>query len=387
MFKIFIKNLKLYGYHGVKPEEKEEGQYFVFNVDILINKDSFNGHDDLSETLNYSEVIKLIKKINSSNKFDLIETLAEKIAYEIFKLSSLVKKVKIQIEKINPPIEEKLDSVGVSYILTSNKFNEKIINSKSHTSVLQNNKNKEEDKNKDLAKNKDEIENKDESIYFNDYDFFTKLFNFNKEKAKSPNNINSLDNLNNINDIINNINDNKEFSKIDDSKSKNDYKIMYLSIGTNKGNKLENIKKALNMIKNIEIFEIIKISSIYETEPMYYKEQDNFYNLVLQIAIKTWINPFVILGYLKNIEFEMGRENQNIKNGPRLIDIDILYIDDLEIDSDILKIPHPKLYERNFVLIPLSEINPDFKINDMNIKEYINYKNFSEKVIKLNKLS
>ncbi|MCL4384859.1 MAG: 2-amino-4-hydroxy-6-hydroxymethyldihydropteridine diphosphokinase [Actinobacteria bacterium] len=293
MFKIFIKNLSLYGYHGVKPEEKEEGQYFVFNVGIIINKGSFNGIDNLSETVNYSEVIKIIKEINSSNKFNLLETLAEKICYKIFELSSLISKVKVKVEKINPPIDEKLDSVGVSFNLTLNKFNQK--------------------------------------------------------SQKSEN-----------------------------------YRIIYLSIGTNKGNKLENIKKALKMINESAVFEILKVSSIYETEPMYYKEQENFYNIVIKTAIKNSINPFVILGNIKNIEFEMGRENQIIKNGPRIIDIDILFIEGLNIDSDILKIPHPKLSERNFVLIPLSEIAPDFKINDMDINEYIKIKNFSDKVIKIN---
>ena len=355
MFKIFIKNLSLYGYHGVKPEEKEEGQYFVFNVEIIINKGSFNGIDNLSETVNYSEVIKIIKEINSGNKFNLLETLAEKICYKIFELSSLISRVKVKVEKINPPIDEKLDSAGVSFSLTSNKFNQK--SQKHENNEFLSNEVLDKDFKANFkaemhdnvnvkdTKNIDDIE---DSEYFKDFDFFTRIFNFDKKKLKE------------------------------------NYRIIYLSIGTNKGNKLENIKNALNMINESAVFEILKVSSIYETEPMYYKEQENFYNIVIKAAVKNSINPFVILGNIKNIEFEMGRENQIIKNGPRIIDIDILFIEGLNIDSDILKIPHPKLSERNFVLIPLSEIAPDFKINDMNINEYIKIKNFSDKVIKIN---
>ena len=75
----------------------------------------------------------------------------------------------------------------------------------------------------------------------------------------------------------------------------------------------------------------------------------------------------------------MGRENQIIKNGPRIIDIDILSIEDIKINSDILKLPHPGLPERNFVLIPLSEIAPDFEINGVNIIEFIKKHKFPAK--------
>ncbi|MCX6347097.1 MAG: 2-amino-4-hydroxy-6-hydroxymethyldihydropteridine diphosphokinase, partial [Actinobacteria bacterium] len=125
------------------------------------------------------------------------------------------------------------------------------------------------------------------------------------------------------------------------------------------------------------------VSSIYETEPMYVKNQDNFYFFFFKAAVKKSLNPFAILGYVKSIEYEMGRENQVIKNGPRIIDIDILSIEDIKINSDILKLPHPGLSERNFVLVPLSEIAPDFKINGVNINEFIKKHKFVEKVSRI----
>jgi dihydroneopterin aldolase / 2-amino-4-hydroxy-6-hydroxymethyldihydropteridine diphosphokinase len=318
MFKIFIKNLKLYGYHGVNPEEKREGQYFVFNVEIKIFKDSFKNNDDLSQTVNYSEAVRIIKEINSSDRFDLIETLAEEISFKISTLSPLISRIKTRVEKINPPINENLDSVGVEFKL--------------------------EVKNKYLTHSKDFI-NLNNSKY---YDFESKGLPPDDKKDK----------------IIEN-------------------KVVFLSIGTNKGNKLENIKRVLQKINKSGIFTIIEISSIYETEPMYLKDQDNFYNLVIKASVEAAINPFVILGYVKSIEYEMGRENQNIKNGPRIIDIDVLSIDDIKINSDILKLPHPGFKERNFVLLPLSEIEPDFEINGISIMEFIKNHNFPEKVSKI----
>jgi len=318
MFKIFIKNLKLYGYHGVNPEEKREGQYFVFNVEINIFKDSFQGRDDLSETVNYSEAVKVIKKINAAAKYDLLETLAEEITIRISRLSLIISKVKTRVEKISPPISESLESVGVEFELDV--------------------------KNKYLSIPKEEI---------------------------NPKNIQSDDSKN------------KEFPFKVEKVSGKDYRIIYLSIGTNKGNRLDNIKKALLAVYKSDILSVFEVSSTYETEPMYVKNQDNFYNLIVKAAVKKSLNPFAILGYVKSIEYEMGRENQVIKNGPRIIDIDILSIEDIKINSDILKLPHPGLSERNFVLVPLSEIAPDFKINGVNINEFIKKHKFVEKVSRI----
>ena len=117
MLKILIKDLKLFGYHGVREKEKKNGQDFLFNIKVLLNKDDFTGEDDLEKTLSYSEIIKLVKKINESRRFDLLETLSQVLAEEILKFSQLAEIVKIKVEKISPPIKEDLYSVGVVYEL------------------------------------------------------------------------------------------------------------------------------------------------------------------------------------------------------------------------------------------------------------------------------
>ncbi len=117
MYKIFIKNLKLFGYHGVNPEEKINGQDFIFNVAVKLKEDCEKPvialNDDISNTVNYSEIIAVIKRVNSAKKFDLLETLSRQIAQNILDFSPLILKVKVKVEKPNPPIKEELESVGV----------------------------------------------------------------------------------------------------------------------------------------------------------------------------------------------------------------------------------------------------------------------------------
>jgi len=117
MYKIIIKNLNLYGYHGVRDIEKADGQNFRFNIEIILNKGGPINSDNLEDTLNYSEAIKIIKEINKSQKFNLLETLSQKIAIRIFKMSPAVDKVSVKIEKTSPPIDEDIESVGVEYVL------------------------------------------------------------------------------------------------------------------------------------------------------------------------------------------------------------------------------------------------------------------------------
>jgi len=118
MFKILIKDLNLYGYHGVNEEEKKNGQNFLFNITIYIKKESFAGDDDIGSTLNYSDVVELVKEINSRERFNLLEAFSQSLADEILKMSPMVEKVIVKIEKTYPPIKEELQSVGVEYILS-----------------------------------------------------------------------------------------------------------------------------------------------------------------------------------------------------------------------------------------------------------------------------
>jgi len=125
----------------------------------------------------------------------------------------------------------------------------------------------------------------------------------------------------------------------------------YLSLGSNIENRENFLKKAISEIKKIA--KVTKKSKIYETSPVGYKNQGDFLNMVIQI--ETNLNPRKLFEKLQEIEKEFGRERK-IKNGPRTIDIDILTFGNTMVDEPDLKIPHPRMHERKFVLVPLLEL-------------------------------
>ena len=128
----------------------------------------------------------------------------------------------------------------------------------------------------------------------------------------------------------------------------------YLCLGSNLGNREENVCQALALLSRK--VDVEKLSAIYETEPVGYKEQPLFLNLVCRIA--TDLPPDELLCFVKKIETEMGRV-PSFPNAPRIMDIDILFYDNKIVATQDLTIPHPRLKERAFVLIPLTEIAPD----------------------------
>ncbi len=131
---------------------------------------------------------------------------------------------------------------------------------------------------------------------------------------------------------------------------------VFLSIGSNKGDKILFLNKAKDLIE-LKIGKISKISKIYETEPWGRKNQNNFLNQV--IKLKTYHDPISLLRECKNIELEIGRSNSK-KWDQREIDIDILYYSDIIIREKNLKIPHQHLHKRKFVLFPLKDIDDNF---------------------------
>uniref|UniRef100_A0A7C4AIL8 2-amino-4-hydroxy-6-hydroxymethyldihydropteridine pyrophosphokinase n=1 Tax=Thermodesulfovibrio aggregans TaxID=86166 RepID=A0A7C4AIL8_9BACT len=131
---------------------------------------------------------------------------------------------------------------------------------------------------------------------------------------------------------------------------------VYLLLGSNIGDRKKNIEIALSELKHCGLI-ISKISSMYNTSPWGYIEQPEFLNVALECF--TSLQPFDLLKEIKKIEKKMGRVD-TVKYGPRIIDIDIIFYDDLILKSEELTIPHPLMHERLFVLKPLSEIAPDF---------------------------
>ncbi len=131
----------------------------------------------------------------------------------------------------------------------------------------------------------------------------------------------------------------------------------YIGIGSNLGNREENCKQALRLLHANGIL-IEKQSCMYETEPRGIKDQPKFINMAVEV--ETDKKPEELLRVLKEIEREIGR-TETIKWGPRVIDLDILFYDDLILKTQDLEIPHPYMHERAFVLKPLCEIAPDKK--------------------------
>ncbi len=266
----------------MREHEKKDGQFFLFNIIVHIGDLDFAENSRLECTLNYSDVIKEIRRINDNERFDLLETFCQVLAECIAGMSKLVKRVDVRIEKPSPPIDEKLDSVGVQY-----------------------------------------------SLIKEDPDSFPiKVF---------------------------------------------------LSLGSNMGDRKTNLKEALVLLGNNPEISISGISSLYETEPMYVQDQNSFYNIAAEISAGSKMGPFKLLGLIKEIEYYMGRKKGGVRYGPRPIDIDILYYGNEKIESDILQIPHPRIAERRFVLLPLSEIAPDISIGGMDIKTYIKGKSLPGK--------
>jgi len=142
----------------------------------------------------------------------------------------------------------------------------------------------------------------------------------------------------------------------------------FLGLGSNMGDRKKYLLQALAHLEENNNIKIIKKSSIYETEPVGFKEQNLFLNMV--IKINTDLRPWELLDYCQKIENLLGRE-RTVKWGPRTIDIDILIYEGFEMTTKKLTLPHPRMQERAFVLIPLKEIAPETIINNQKINELI----------------
>ena len=130
---------------------------------------------------------------------------------------------------------------------------------------------------------------------------------------------------------------------------------VFLGIGTNLGDRERNLQAALAILSQKMV--ILKESSIYQTAPWGYLDQPAFLNQVIEA--QTDLSPLNLLGFLKDTEKVLGRQ-ANFRYGPRLIDLDILFYGNRIIQTPRLQIPHPRIAQRAFVLVPLAEIAPDF---------------------------
>lgn len=136
----------------------------------------------------------------------------------------------------------------------------------------------------------------------------------------------------------------------------------YIALGSNLDNPASQLSKAIEKIKQLDELNVIAVSSFYRSAPYGPVEQEDFVNAA--IAVLTQQNAETLMHNLLGIEKEMGRE-RDVRWGPRIIDLDLLIYANESTDTDFLKLPHPEISKRNFVLLPLNDIAPDLMIADV----------------------
>jgi len=251
--RVYVSNLCLYGRHGVLPEESALGQKFFLDIDCLADIEEAIRDDDYGKAVGYDHLCDLAIEISGSNRFNLIETLAERIAVEVLRRFPSVSEVTVRVRKPWAPIPAVLDHAGVE-----------IIRSRSTAFAL--------------------------------------------------------------------------------------------SLGSNVGDKAANIRAAIGRIAADPRIAIGAVSHLYRTEPWGKTDQDWFVNACLTGT--TSLSASQLLHRVKGIEVEIGRL-PGPRWGPRVIDIDLLHLGETEIRTEELILPHPEMFNRAFVLVPLAEIAPD----------------------------
>ena len=251
MDKITIEKLHIYAYHGVHASEKENGQDFYVSAVLFTDLYKAGRSDALEDTVSYSDAAKLIHRVFTAEKYDLIERAAVTVAEALLDNFPALRSAVVRVDKPDAPIGLEFDTVSVEITLSRH--------------------------------------------------------------------------------------------------------IAYIGIGSNMGDRLKFIDKALAMLEETPGISVTAKSSIIETEPYGGVEQDPFLNGVIEIS--TRLRPYDLLDRLHEIENACGRV-RTIHWGPRTLDLDILLYDDLHMNEKELTIPHPDMKNREFVLKPLAEIAP-----------------------------
>ena len=138
------------------------------------------------------------------------------------------------------------------------------------------------------------------------------------------------------------------------------YRTAYIGLGSNLDNPAQQVRKALEHLKNSQAIVNVVCSSLYQTQPLGPSDQPDFINAVVKIETTHYL--FGLLEALFEIESKMGRQRTQQQWGPRIIDLDLLLFGAVQVNSDLLKVPHPGISQRRFVLKPLLEIAPGIMI-------------------------
>ena len=246
---IKIDNLKVFAYHGVFEEEKQNGQDFYVNVKLISNLKKAGMTDQLQDSTHYGEVCLQIKKTLTEQKYDLIERACERIAEDILNYFPLIDEATVELRKPNAPIPMEFESVSVEITRRWNKT--------------------------------------------------------------------------------------------------------YIAFGSNLGEKEKYIRDAVQSILDSRFFREIKVSDFYYSTPYGGVKQDAFVNGVLEA--ETMLEPYELLDYLHELEAKANRVREQ-HWGPRTLDLDIIFYNDLILDEKELQIPHKDMKNRDFVLVPLAQL-------------------------------
>lgn len=252
MDEIRIDNLEVYAYHGVYPEETQNGQPFFINAVLYTDTRAAGQKDDLKLATNYGEVCRFINQFMKDNTYRLIEAAAENLARELLQEFSLINSLDLEIRKPKAPIGLPFESVSVK------------INRGWHT--------------------------------------------------------------------------------------------VYAAFGSNMGDKEKHINNGLLMLNAFPGIRVVRASEIMHSEPYGGVEQEDFLNGA--VKLQTYLSPWELLEALHEIEAAEERE-RSIHWGPRTLDLDIIFYDDLVMDEEELCIPHTDMQNREFVLVPLMELAPE----------------------------
>lgn len=253
MDQIRIRNLKIFAYHGVYEQEKEQGQNFLVNAVLHTDAERAGKSDDIADAVDYGAVCLFIDNYMRENRFDLLEAVTRHAAEELLLAFPEIRKVELEIEKPDAPIPLRFESVSV--------------------------------------------------------------------------------------------------------KTEKGWHRVFIALGSNMGERLKYLERAVANLQADVHFRDIKVSDYIETAPYGGVEQEDFLNGVLEA--ETLYSPGELLARLQEEE-QLAQRKREIHWGPRTLDLDILFYDDLVISEEELSIPHPDMKNRRFVLEPLAELAPAF---------------------------
>lgn len=140
-----------------------------------------------------------------------------------------------------------------------------------------------------------------------------------------------------------------------------------LGLGTNQGDREDNLRVAVSALQTVPGIFVKRCSSLYETEPVGYTDQPDFYNMVAEV--QTELSPRALLGVCLGIEAGMGRI-RTFRNAPRIIDIDVLMAEGIHMEEKELVLPHPRMFERAFVIVPILELFPEGMVYGMDLTSF-----------------